>query len=72
MYVAVMFVVTRRVWLDIHVLGLRNLKKIGMLNIYKPFVRFDLAAESYGTRVQTGVPFEISLFFSSFLPEMIV
>jgi hypothetical protein len=44
----------RRVWLDIHILGIRNLKKIGMSSIRKPFLQFDLASQTFGDLVRTA------------------
>lgn len=43
----------RKVWLDIHVVGLRNLVKAGS-GIRRPFITFDAASHAYGDLVQTS------------------
>eukprot|EP00596_Hydrurales_sp_CCMP1899_P004949 CAMPEP_0119051930 /NCGR_PEP_ID=MMETSP1177-20130426/73383_1 /TAXON_ID=2985 /ORGANISM="Ochromonas sp, Strain CCMP1899" /LENGTH=1845 /DNA_ID=CAMNT_0007031303 /DNA_START=346 /DNA_END=5881 /DNA_ORIENTATION=+ len=46
----------RRVWLDIHVIGLRDLKKPygQLLNIRNPYLQFDVASQSFGDSMKTS------------------
>jgi len=47
----------RRSWIDIHVVGLRNLLKAEgqkVTNVRKPFLQFDVASQSYGDSAKTA------------------
>lgn len=54
----------KKVWFDIHVIGLRKLEKIknaklkakdnGTLQIRKPYITFDIASGTYGAKIETA------------------
>jgi hypothetical protein len=44
----------KKVYLDIHTIGIRNLIKSSMLGIRNPFIVYDVASHSYGASIQTA------------------
>jgi hypothetical protein len=44
----------RKAYIDVHVIGLRELTRAGSRNIKKPYLQFDVASQSYGESFQFG------------------